>query len=438
MLIATLASAQQKLENLTLEQVVQYTVANNRIIQSAILDEKLSSQQTKEILASGLPQVHASADFKDYLKIPTSLLPAEIIGGEAGTFVPVQFGTQYNVTAGLEASQLIYSQSYLVGLKASKSAQEVAQLNTRKTKEDLVYNTSLTFYSAQISRKQLDILQANLHKLEKQIELSEIQFLNGIIKKLDLDRLKVSKTNLQTDIDNLETTHQQLINRLKFYMNLPLTEVISLDTTVNKTGGLLAISKEVNLFQKRTEYQLINKQQNLYQLELKNVRAGYFPTLAGFASYNTMAMRSEFNFFETTNPWFQTSVIGLRLNLPLFDGLEKRAKAQQSKLRMVKVENEAALLEQSITMDITNANAKLINSRRALNAQQENRLMAEDVYSQTQLQYKEGLASMTDLLNAEASMRDAQNNYIKALIETLIADLELQKADGSLLKLSQE
>jgi outer membrane protein TolC len=89
-------------------------------------------------------------------------------------------------------------------------------------------------------------------------------------------------------------------------------------------------------------------------------------------------------------------------------------------------------------MDITNANAKLINSRRALNAQQENRLMAEDVYSQTQLQYKEGLASMTDLLNAEASMRDAQNNYIKALIETLIADLELQKADGSLLKLSQE
>jgi outer membrane protein TolC len=151
-----------------------------------------------------------------------------------------------------------------------------------------------------------------------------------------------------------------------------------------------------------------------------------------------MAMRSEFNFFETTNPWFQTSVIGLRLNLPLFDGLEKRAKAQQSKLRMVKVENEAALLEQSITMDITNANAKLINSRRALNAQQENRLMAEDVYSQTQLQYKEGLASMTDLLNAEASMRDAQNNYIKALIETLIADLELQKADGSLLKLSQE
>jgi outer membrane protein len=437
-LTATLASGQQKLDNLTLEQVLRYTIAHNRTMQSAILDEKLSRQQTKEILASGLPQVQASADFKDYLKIPTSLLPAEIIGGETGTFVPVQFGTQYNVTAGLEASQLIYSQSYLVGLKASKSAQEVAQLNTRKTKEDLVYNTSLTFYSAQISRKQLDILQANLHKLDNQLEISAVQYQNGLIKKLDLDRLKVSKTNLQTDIDNLETAHQQQINRLKFYMNLPLSQEISLDTTMNKTGGLLSISKEVNLFQNRTEYQLINKQQDLYHLELKNVRAGYFPTLAGFASYNTMAMRSEFNFFDSGKPWFQTNVVGLRLNLPIFDGLEKRAKAQRSKLHLAKVENEAALLEQSITMDIINANAKLINSRKALNAQQENRLLAEDVYTQTQFQYKEGLASMTDLLNAETSMRDAQSNYIKALVESLIADLELQKADGSLLKISQE
>jgi outer membrane protein TolC len=277
-----------------------------------------------------------------------------------------------------------------------------------------------------------------LHKLDNQLEISAVQYQNGLIKKLDLDRLKVSKTNLQTDIDNLETAHQQQINRLKFYMNLPLSQEISLDTTMNKTGGLLSISKEVNLFQNRTEYQLINKQQDLYHLELKNVRAGYFPTLAGFASYNTMAMRSEFNFFDGGKPWFQTNVVGLRLNLPIFDGLEKRAKAQRSKLHLAKVENEAALLEQSITMDIINANAKLINSRKALNAQQENRLLAEDVYTQTQFQYKEGLASMTDLLNAETSMRDAQSNYIKALVESLIADLELQKADGSLLKISQE
>jgi outer membrane protein TolC len=438
-LMGTAASAQQDLEKLTLEQVLKYTIQNNRTMQSAAIDEKLSREQTKEILASGLPQINAVGDFKDYLKIPTSLLPAEIVGGEAGTFVPVQFGTQYNVTAGLEASQLLYSQSYLVGLKASKSAQEVSQLNTRKTKEDLVYNTSLTFYSAQISRKQLDILRANLDKLTKQIEISDLQYQNGVIKKLDLDRLKVSRTNLETDLYNLETAHQQQLNVLKFYMNMPLTQVIALDTTVNEnSGNLLTMNKDINLFQNRTEYQLLNKQIDLYNLELRNVRAGYFPTLAAYASYNTMAMRSDFDFFQSGRPWFQTSVVGLKLTIPVFDGLEKRAKAQQSKLRLARLDNDAQLLKQSITMDITNANAKLINSRRALAAQKENRLLAEDVYTQSQLQYKEGLASMTDLLNAETSMRDAQNNYIRALVESLIADLELQKADGSLLKFTQE
>jgi outer membrane protein TolC len=198
------------------------------------------------------------------------------------------------------------------------------------------------------------------------------------------------------------------------------------------------MNRDVNLFQNRTEFQLLNKQKELYNLELKNIKGGYLPTLAAFASYNTMAMRSEFNFFQSGRPWFQTSVVGLKLNIPIFDGLEKRAKGQQSKLRHAKLENDSKMLKQSITMDITNANAKLINSRRALAAQKENRLLAEEVYTQTQLQYKEGLASMTDLLNAETSMRDAQNNYIRALIESLIADLELQKADGTLLKFTQE
>jgi outer membrane protein TolC len=374
-LLGTTAVAQQNLDKLTLEQVLSYTVQNNLTLQSAAMDEKISRERTKEILATGLPQVNAVGDFKDYLKIPTSLLPAEIVGGEAGTFVPVQFGTQYNVTAGVEASQLLFSQSYLVGLKASKTAQEAAQLNTRKTREEVVYATSLTFYSAQISRKQLDILRANLDKLIKQIEISDLQYQNGIIKKLDLDRLKVTRTNLETDIYNLETAHQQQLNMLKFYMNVPQTQIISLDTTINESGGLLAMNRDVNLFQNRTEFQLLNKQKEMYNLDLKNIHGGYLPTLAAFASYNTMAMRSEFNFFQSGRPWFQTSVVGLRLNIPIFDGLEKRAKGQQSKLRLAKLENDSELLKQSITMDITNANAKLINSRRALAAQKENRLL---------------------------------------------------------------
>ncbi len=320
-------------------------------------------------------------------------------------------------------------------MKAAKSAQELSALNTRKAKEELVHNVSLTFYNAQISLKQLEILRANLEKLNKQIEISDLQYQNGVVKKLDVDRLKVTRTNLETDKQNLETAHQQQLNMLKYFMNVPVTQVISIDTTIDESkGNLLAINKDVNIFQNRTEFQLLNKQRELYNLELKNTQAGYYPSLSGFARFNTNAMRQDFNFFDSGKPWFQTNVIGLQLNIPIFDGLQKHAKAQQSRINLAKTANETELLKQSIEVEIVNANAKLLNSRKAFAAQKENRQLAEEIYSETQLQYKEGLASLTDLLNAETSMREAQNNYIRALIETLIAGLELQKADGSLLK----
>jgi outer membrane protein len=440
MLLGVNAPAQTttELTPLTLEQVLTHTMQNNRSLISSDYEERIAKEKTKEIRAGGLPQLNASGKFQDYLKIPTSLLPAEIVGGEPGTFVPVQFGTKYNVTAGVDASQLLFSQSYLIGLKAAKTSQEYYALNTRKVKEEVVYNVSLTFYNAQISRKQIDIVKANLDKLNKQIEISDLQYQNGIIKKLDVDRLKVNRTNLETDIQNLETAHQQQLNMLKYYMNVPVNQVVSIDTTIDESkGNLIALSKDVNLFQNRTEFQLLNKQKELYNLELKNTQAGYYPSLSAFGSFSTNAMRQEFNFLQSGKPWFQTNIIGLQLNVPIFDGLAKRAKAQQSRLNMMKNENETQMLKQSIEVELTNANAKLINSRKAFSAQKENRQLAEQIYTETQLQYKEGLASMTDLLNAETSMREAQNNYIRALIETLIAGLELQKSDGSLLKFTE-
>lgn len=441
LLMAVRAPAQSttELSQLTLEQVLTLTMQNNRSLVSSDYEERIAKEKTKEIRASGLPQLNSSAKFQDYLKIPTSLLPAEIVGGEQGTFVPVQFGTKYNVTAGVDASQLLFSQSYLIGLKAARTSQEYYALNTRKVKEEIVYNVGLTFYNAQISRKQIDIVKANLNKLNKQIEISELQYQNGIIKKLDVDRLRVTRTNLETDIQNLETAHQQQLNLLKYYMNVPVNQVLSIDTTIDESkGSLIALSEDVNLFQNRTDFQLLNKQKELYNLELKNTQSGYYPSLSAFGSFNTNAMRQEFNFFQSGRPWFQTNIIGLQLNVPIFDGLEKRAKAQQSRLNLMKNENEAQMLKQSIEVELTNANAKLINSRKAFAAQKDNRQLAEQIYSETQLQYKEGLASMTDLLNAETSMREAQNNYIRALIETLIAGLELQKSDGSLLKFTEQ
>jgi outer membrane protein TolC len=163
------------------------------------------------------------------------------------------------------------------------------------------------------------------------------------------------------------------------------------------------------------------------------VNAGYVPSLSAFGNFNYQAFRRNFDFFDVSKPWYSSSAIGLALNVPVFDGLRKRALAQQSSLRTRQVENQAGKLQESITLDVENANARLANARATLVAQRENRAIAEQVYNQSQLQYKEGVATLSDLLNSETELRNAQNNYINALVQLKLAALELKKAGGNLL-----
>jgi outer membrane protein len=434
MVLAFPLAAQEPIRALTVQQAVEYARQHSRTIHSSRMDERIAKEKTKEVLSSGLPQVNINGRYTDNLEIPTQLIPAVIAGGPEGQFIPVQFGTKYSTTAGIEATQLLFSQSYMMGLKASKLSQDFYQLNTRKTEEGVAFNVSVTYYQAQISQKQLDILQRNLVSTNRLVQISQLQYENGVLKQTDFNRIKVNRTNLETELQNLETAYAQQLNLLKFYMGMSLATEVRLDTTIDENlNNTLLINRDLNLFQNRTEYQLLNKQQELYKIERKNINGGYVPTLSAFANYNYQAFRQNFNFFESSQPWFRSSAIGLSLNIPVFDGLEKRARSQQSRINLEKTANEAELLRESITMEITNANNKLDNSRRQLAAQKENRQLAEQVYTQSQLEFKEGTASLSDLLNAETGMKQAQNNYINALINLQIANLELQKANGTLL-----
>ncbi len=427
--------AQESPQFLTLPQAVAYARQHSRTIKSSQMDERIAREKTREVLSSGLPQIEINGRFTNNLIIPTQLLPAEIAGGPKGTFIPVQFGTKFSTTAGIEATQLLFSQSYLLGIKASKVSQEFYQLNTRKSEENVAFNVSVTYYQAQISQKQLDILRRNLVSTDQLVKISQLQYENGVLKQTDFSRIRVNRTNLETELQNLETSYTQQLNLLKYYMGMPLSTEVRIDTTVNESlNNTVRLNPDQNLFQNRTDYQLLNKQRELYNLEKRNVQSGYFPTLSAFGNYNYQAYRQSFNFFDSKQAWFNPSAIGLTLNIPVFDGLKKRAQGQQSKINFEKTTNEAELLKESIQLDITNANNKLANSLKALAAQKENRQLAEEVYMQSQLEFKEGTASLSDLLNAETAMKEAQNNYINALIQMQIANLELQKASGTLLE----
>jgi outer membrane protein len=416
----------------TLREAIGQAIKVNPQVKQAELNTLKTAQQVRETKSMGLPQANAYLNYDDNVKIATQILPGEIVG-RPGSLVPVQFGTKYNVTMGAEVQQLIYSQAYWAGIKAIKQVENFNQLEIKSAKEEIIFQVTQTYYLAQVMAKQRDIIKANLDKTTKLLLILETQYAQGVIQKIDLDRLKVAETNLQTEAENLELAYQQQLNLLKYMTATPIEMQVSLADTI-QTLGILPTADRANT-QSRLAIQILQKQKDLENLQIKVTQAGYYPTLMAFARYNNQAQRNSWNFFKGGEAWFDFSTIGLRLNVPIFDGFAKQSRVQQSKIRLQSLDIQIANQNNFLQMEYANIQHKLKNQQTIINKQQANMKLAEQVYQTTQIQYQNGVTPLAELLNAETALREAQTNYFTSLIQTKITELEFIRSNGKLLDL---
>lgn len=208
--------------------------------------------------------------------------------------------------------------------------------------------------------------------------------------------------------------------------------------TLVKSEDLEDINLSTLQYEKETpiQVQLLEKEYELNVLNRKSIQAGYYPTLVAFGQQSWSAQRNEFNFLDNTQPWFQQTIVGLKLEVPIFDGFEKHHQIQQSKIDIEKLELDRIQLDRNVDMTYQNAREQLVNSMKSVEAQRENKQLAQEVYDQTQELYAEQVGSLTDLLDAETSLRESQINYIREVLKFKKAELDLLKAQGQLRQLS--
>lgn len=424
----------QEATTLSLKKAIEYALENNIATSKAKLDEQESLYNVKEVRSQALPQIIFTGSLDDNLNIPVQLLPGEIVG-QPGTTVEARFGQQYTVTGGLELNQKIYDQTVIGALKAADAAKGYYALNTKRTKEDVIYLITSDYYQTLILQENLNILRENQTKIKKLIEVAEYQQKAGVLKTVDVNRLKVNLTNGETTIRNVESELENQLNTMKYHMGMDIYAPIKLDASSDlldesKLAMALAINDVSPL---RTDYQIVKQQQLLNEMEIKNFRAGYYPSLSAYARYSYNAQRNEFNFFESSKPWFNASVIGARLTIPVFDGFRKRSQIQQSKIRFEKLERDEKNIHLSIDLEYQNAQNQYMNSQKSLEAQKANVTLAEEVYKVTEDSYKQGIVNLSDLINSETELLAASNNYNEALLKFKLAQLHILKAKGQLL-----
>ena len=421
-------------QGFTLKQCIEYANRNNSDLRNAQYDLEIMQKKVDERIGTILPQVEISGSYTDNMKLSTTAMPAELVGGKAGETVAISMGTKHNLSAGANLNQKIYDPTFGVALKAAKIAKQQSEQTLRQMLEQVVYNISVTYYKTLVIQKETDVLKATLDASTESLASTELKYKNGMAKKVDVDKIRVSSNNTRSGLQQSELSYQQSLNNLKYYMGMPVYSIIALsDTTLSESSPELIRVDDFNV-ENHIDYKLQQTSLSLYEANKKKEVSGYLPTLSFNAFYDYNAMRSKFNFLKSGQNWYNSYGLGATLSIPVFDGLQRKNRISQSKLDIKKAEENIRLTAQSLKVNLSNYEFEYRNAVDNIKNEKDNMDLAKSVYDNTKLAYQQGTESSLELVQAQSSYREAQSNYFNKLLNLYIARIELEKSKGNLIE----
>lgn len=427
-------SAQQPV-TLTLKKALNYALEASHIARKAQLDVENSQYQIDEVRSRALPQLNGSGALNYNPILQKSALPGDFFG-QPGKTVLVAFGQKWNANAGLSLSQTLFDNSVFTGLKAAKTTAEFYRLNAELTEEQIIEQVATGYYRVLVQRHQVGVIDSTISTTQKVQGVLQSLYSNGLAKKIDVDRLAVNISNLKSRKQQLLNGVELLENQLKFYMGMPIkTPIVIPDVELSQIQPR-AIPREDSVdLSNRTELAVLRTQENLLQFQKQATRSEYMPSLSLSGSYSYQGLSNTFPIFRGKQSgvnWFPVGSIGLNLKVPIFNGFATKARLKQAEVDIRKLQEDIDQTKLSLNLAYENARTNINNSIITLNSQQENVRLAEEVYNNTQNNYNYGLATLTDLLDAENSLTEAQTNYSSSLLDYRVAEIQLVKAQGSL------
>ncbi len=425
--------AQTKTKNeFSIAQCIEYANKNNLQVKNALLAIKSQEAINKEVTASAFPTLNATVGTMDYLKLPVSLLPGEIFGQPAGSYIPVKFGTKYNANASLQLQQLLFDGQVFVALQARRTTIAMQQKTAEVTEEMIKTNIHKIYYQLVVSKTQIGLLDANIERLQKLEHDSKELYKNGFVEKLDLDKIAVQIANLQTEkLKALNGIELGYIG-LKTLIGMPVNDTLVLTDKISEDQIKTDIAANQDYqYADRKEFQAVSLGKKLNEYNIKRYQLSYLPTIAMSGAYTKNAQRNQFTFFKGGD-WFTTSFIGLNISAPIFDGFARKARITKAKIDLQQTENQLQNLKITIDAEVTQAKMNFATAINTLNYQKKNMQLAESVFAQTKKKYEIGTGSNMEITGAQTDLVTAQTNYIGALYGAIIARVDYLKATGKL------
>ncbi len=432
-------------ETYNLQSCIKYALENNHNIRKSQFDLEKSMQARREVLGALLPQMNSTGSLnyniqKSKFIMPNfinSMLPPAMQDPAAPEYMTIEMGMNYSSSIGATLNQQLINFSLFNTLDITRTAESLTALGVEAKEEDVIAQTAGLFYAVQVTDFAMQLFGRSVSIIDTMLNTMEASYANGLVKKVDLDRLKVTRTNLATQQAAMKNAVQVQKNLLKLQMgvdvNSPL-ELQSIDMTFFEARSGDNFTADFDL-SKQTSYKIISTQADLTALQRRGAVYESLPVMTAMLSYSYNGVCDEF-FRGETNYWYPNSMAALSLKIPIFSGFSRSAKIRQAEAEMKKIKEDSESLGQSLNMAFNNAVLKLEDSRRTIKMQQDNMALAEEVSRITEGNYSHGLASMSDVLNASNSLIQSQMSYADALNNFMKAWIDLKKTSGTVRELA--
>jgi len=407
-------------------------IERNINVEKALIDLEKSGYKVNETRSALLPKVNINGSFMDFIEKSKTLLPGIIVGREG--HLPVEMGTQFNANASISITQVLYNQSALTAMKIARHLESISGLAVDKVSEELATEISKLYFITVTTAKQRALIDDNINRVRRLSDIIQLLVENGMGRETDFERISVSLENLYTQQSNVKAVHEQQLNMIKYMLEIPLDETIVL-TDSAEMPLLLQSPEWLSDFSENIDIQMLEAQKEMNLLNESLIKAGYLPSVAFVGSYGLTGYREEFgNYFKNSpeSDWFSSSYVGMSFSIPLFDGFEKRSKLKQARLDYRKTTMTIDNTLERFRVNYQNAMNNWHNHKNNVERQKMNIALAEKVYQETALKYREGLATMSEVLQDELGLSNAQAAYLGALYQFKEAELNIMSLSGEI------
>mgnify|MGYP000876317035 FL=1 len=427
-LLSISINAQESI-SLSLNQAIDYALKNSYASINASRDLDAAKLKKWETTTIGLPQVSAVIDYQNWIKQQVSLIPAEFFGGVAGEFTEVSFGTKHNMNATATVNQLIFDGSYLVGLQSAKTYLKISENAKEKTELGIREAVINSYGNVLLSAESVLILEKNIATLEKTLNETNQIYLNGLGEEESVEQLQITLSSVKSQLSKTEKlkniAYKMLNITLGIDINTPIVLTNNLNELAKENINLELLSSDLSI-ENHIDYKIAKNTEKSNELLVKLEQSKALPSLSSFINFGYAGFGENFNFTKKDQKWFDSSLLGVSLNIPIFSSFARSSRTQQAKIELEKAKTNLTETEQKLKLLLESAKTEYNFSVEEFENSKQNLKLAERIEGKQQIKFFEGISTSFELSEAQRQLYSMQQNYLQDMLNVITNKAEIE------------